>query len=100
MELPMMQKLVRRLLVTLVLGAIASGAHAETVSRIRLMLHPSAGAAGELPTLAARSVAGGADGGVAERGARAPRAIISLCAEEAARGQAGRALRRVIVAQS
>jgi serine protease len=48
----MMQKVVRRLVVMLVLGLVASGAHAEAVSRIRLMLHPSAGAPGELPAAA------------------------------------------------
>ncbi len=48
----MMQKLVRRLVVVLLLGAIAPGAYAETVSRIRLMLHPYAGAPGELPAAA------------------------------------------------
>jgi serine protease len=48
----MLQNLVRRLTVMLILGAIASGAHAETVSRIRLMLHPYAAAAGELPMVA------------------------------------------------
>src|ERR1700693_2981734 len=48
----MVQKFVRRLVVVLVLGAFAPGAYAETVSRIRVMLHPYAGAPGQLPTLA------------------------------------------------
>jgi serine protease len=49
----MMQRLVRQLAVVLILGAIASGAQAETISRIRVMLHPYAAAPGELPTTAA-----------------------------------------------
>jgi serine protease len=48
----MLRKLVRRLVVVLVLGAIAPCAYAETVSRIRLMLHPYAGAPGQLPAAA------------------------------------------------
>ena len=48
----MMQRILRRLVVVLVLGAFAPGAYAETVSRIRLMLHPYAGAPGQLPTVA------------------------------------------------
>src|SRR6202162_594105 len=48
----MVQKFVRRLVVVLVLGAFAPGAYGETVSRIRLMLHPYAGAPGQLPTVA------------------------------------------------
>ena len=48
----MLRNFVRRLIVILMLGAIASGAHAETVSRIRLMLHPYAAAPGELPMVA------------------------------------------------
>src|ERR1700676_4563329 len=48
----MVQKIFRRLVVVLVLGALAPGADAETVSRIRVMLHPYAGAPGQLPTVA------------------------------------------------
>ena len=48
----MVQKIFRRLVVVLVLGAFAPGAYAETVSRIRLMLHPYAGAPGQLPMAA------------------------------------------------
>jgi hypothetical protein len=48
----MVQKIFRRLVVVLVLGALAPGAYAETVSRIRLMLHPYAGVPGQLPTAA------------------------------------------------
>ncbi|HWZ74187.1 MAG TPA: S8 family peptidase [Casimicrobiaceae bacterium] len=48
----MVQKIFRRLVVVLVFGAIAPGAYAETVSRIRLMLHPYAGAPGQLPMVA------------------------------------------------
>jgi serine protease len=48
----MVQKFFRRLIVVLVLGAFAPGAYAETVSRIRVMLHPYAGAPGQLPTVA------------------------------------------------
>ena len=44
----MMHKIVRRLVVVLLLGAIAPAAFAETVSRIRVMLHPYAGAPGRL----------------------------------------------------
>src|ERR1700694_2738044 len=51
-ELPMVRKIFRWLVVVLVLGAFAPGAYAETVSRIRLMLHPYAAAPGQLPTLA------------------------------------------------
>lgn len=47
-----MHKIFRRLVVALVLGAIAPGALAETVSRIRVMLHPYAADAGKLPTVA------------------------------------------------
>ncbi len=46
----MMQRFARQLALLLILGAIASGAHAETISRIRVMLHPYAAAPGELPT--------------------------------------------------
>src|SRR6266853_1664385 len=48
----MVQKIFRRLAVVLILGTFTPGAHAETVSRIRLMLHPYAGAPGQLPTQA------------------------------------------------
>jgi len=48
----MMQKIVRRFVVVLLLGAIAPCAFAETISRIRVMLHPYAGAPGQLPTVA------------------------------------------------
>ena len=48
----MVQKIFRWLAVVLVLGTFAPGAYAETVSRIRLMLHPYAAAPGQLPTLA------------------------------------------------
>ena len=48
----MLQKMIRPLVVALVLSAIAPGAYAETVSRIRVMLHPYAGAPGQLPTAA------------------------------------------------
>src|ERR1700687_4750751 len=51
-EQPMVRKIFRWLVVVLVLGAFAPGAYAETVSRIRLMLHPYAAAPGQLPTLA------------------------------------------------
>ena len=47
-----MQKIFRRLIVVLILGAMAPSAFAETVSRIRLMLHPNAGAPGKLPLVA------------------------------------------------
>jgi serine protease len=47
-----MQKIFRSLIVVLVLSAIAPSAVAETVSRIRLMLHPYAAAPGQLPTVA------------------------------------------------
>ncbi len=48
----MFQKIVRPLVVALVLSAIAPCAYAEAVSRIRVMLHPYAGAPGQLPTVA------------------------------------------------
>ena len=48
----MFQKIIRPLVVVLVLSAIAPCAYAETVSRIRVMLHPYAGAPGQLPTVA------------------------------------------------
>jgi serine protease len=48
----MSQNLIRRLVTALALAAIASAVHAETVSRIRLMLHPYAAASGELPEAA------------------------------------------------
>jgi serine protease len=48
----MFQKIIRPLVVVLALSAIAPCAYAETVSRIRLMLHPYAGAPGELPMVA------------------------------------------------
>ena len=48
----MLQKMIRPLVVALVLSAIAPGAYAETVSRIRVMLHPYAGAPGQLPPVA------------------------------------------------
>ena len=51
-ELPMMRKIFRWLVLVLALGAFMPGAYAETVSRIRLMLHPYAAAPGRLPTLA------------------------------------------------
>ena len=47
-----MQKILRWLVLVLALSAFAPGAYAETVSRIRLMLHPYAAAPGQLPTLA------------------------------------------------
>lgn len=48
----MIHRLSRQLAVLLVLGAVASGAYAETISRIRVMLHPYAAAPGDLPTAA------------------------------------------------
>ena len=48
----MVRKILRWLVLVLALGAFAPGAYAETVSRIRLMLHPYAAAPGQLPTLA------------------------------------------------
>ena len=48
----MFEKMIRPLVVALVLSAIAPCAYAETVSRIRVMLHPYAGAPGQLPPLA------------------------------------------------
>jgi serine protease len=48
----MFEKMIRPLVVALVLSAIAPCAYAETVSRIRVMLHPYAGAPGQLPTAA------------------------------------------------
>ena len=48
----MFQKIFRPLVVVLVLSAIAPCAYAEAVSRIRVMLHPYAGAPGQLPTVA------------------------------------------------
>jgi serine protease len=48
----MLQKMIRPLVVALVLSAMAPGAYAETVSRIRVMLHPYAGAPGQLPPVA------------------------------------------------
>src|ERR1700687_4855396 len=47
-----MQKIFRWLAIVLAFGTFAPGAYAETVSRIRVMLHPYAGAPGQLPTLA------------------------------------------------
>ena len=51
-ELPMVRKIFRWLVLVLALGAFAPGAYADTVSRIRLMLHPYVAAPGQLPTLA------------------------------------------------
>ncbi len=48
----MIQRFARQLALLLILGAIVSGAHAETISRIRVMLHPYAAAPGDLPTTA------------------------------------------------
>src|SRR3984893_7781584 len=48
----MVRKIFRWLVLVLALGAFAPGADAETVSRIRVMLHPYAAAPGQLPTLA------------------------------------------------
>src|SRR6202158_6209248 len=47
-----MQKIFRWLAIVLAFGTFAPGAYAETVSRIRVMLHPYAGARGQLPMLA------------------------------------------------
>jgi serine protease len=49
----MLQTLARRLVMIAALGAMASVTHAETVSRIRLMLHPYAASPGELPAAVA-----------------------------------------------
>src|SRR5207302_423385 len=51
-ELSIVQKVLRWLVLVLALSAFAPGAYAETVSRIRLMLHPYAAAPGQLPMLA------------------------------------------------
>ena len=48
----MLQKMIRTLVVALVLSAIAPCVYAESVSRIRVMLHPYAGAPGQLPPVA------------------------------------------------
>src|SRR2546430_14135952 len=48
----MVRKILRWPVLVLALGVFAPGAYAETVSRIRLMLHPYAAAPGQLPMLA------------------------------------------------
>ena len=46
----MLHRLLQRLVIVLLVGALSPAAAAETVSRIRLMLHPYAAMPGQLPT--------------------------------------------------